>query len=88
MGTRPKRKSKSGLVYAVRYKDPDNPKFRLTSQTSTNTDIEAEAIAFAIQNKDAIIERYKAKKARKEAKKGGEAFYRMLREYYVPGGGL
>ena len=71
------RKSKSGFVYAVRYKDLDNPKFRLISQTSTNTDIEAEAIAFAIQNRDAIIERYKAKK-------GGEAFYRMLREYYAP----
>jgi hypothetical protein len=44
---------------------------------STNTDNETLAIAFAIENRERIIQEYK-----EHTKKDGKDFYRMLEEYY------
>jgi len=78
----------AGFYYTVTYKDPDAPKEApetgkwLGNRVSTGTDDEAEAVAFAIENRDSVVRKYKERKAGRAEKNSGEAFYRMLREYY------
>jgi len=74
---------KYGFYYAVRYKDPETKKW-IPSKKSTGTDDETTARAFAIENRDAIIQEYKERKEIRAKKDTGESFYRMLREYYTP----
>jgi integrase len=78
----PSDKYKSGFYYAVRYKD-ENGKW-LSTKKSTNTDNESLAVAFAIENKEKIIQEYKAHKKQLQKKNDGKDFYRMLEEYYTP----
>jgi predicted transposase YbfD/YdcC len=76
----PSDKYKSGFYYAVRYKD-ENGKW-LPTKKSTDTDNETLAIAFAIENKEKIIQDYYIHKEKIHTKKDGKDFYRMLENYY------
>jgi integrase len=75
-------KYESGFYYAVRYKDPETKKW-LPTKTSTETDNEILARAFAIKNKEEIIKKYKEHAKILHKKNNGKEFYKMLLEYYT-----
>jgi integrase len=77
----PSEKYKSGFYYAVRYKDFESKKW-IPTKKSTDTDNETAAIAFAIENKERIIQEYRERKAKRQKKNDGKDFYKMLKEYY------
>jgi integrase len=79
----PSKTYKSGFYYAVKYKDFDTGKW-LRTKTSTNTDNETVAKAFAIENREAIINKYKIHAEILHKKNDGKEFYKMLKEYYTP----
>jgi integrase len=73
---------KSGFYYAVKYKDFETKKW-LGTKTSTGTDNEIEAKAFAIENRERIIKEYKEHAKKLHAKNDGKEFYKMLEDYYT-----
>jgi integrase len=73
---------KSGFYYAVKYKDFESKKW-LSTKTSTNTDNETLAKAYAIENRERIIKEYKEHAEKLHKKNDGKEFYRMLEEYYT-----
>jgi hypothetical protein len=79
----PSKKYKAGFYYAVRYKDPESKKW-ITTKTSTHTDNETLAVAFAVENKERILKEYKAHIEKLHKKNNGKDFYRMLEEYFTP----
>jgi integrase len=78
----PSKKYKSGYYYAVKYKDFENKKW-LSTKTSTNTDNEIQAKAFAVENRERIIKEYYNHTEKLHQKTDGKEFYKMLREYYT-----
>ena len=78
----PSDKFESGFYYAVRYKDPETRKW-LSTKTSTGTDNEEQARAFAIEKRENILQAYKERKGEKNKKSTGAEFYKMLTEYYT-----
>jgi integrase len=78
----PSKKYKSGYYYAVKYKDFESKKW-LSTKTSTNTDNEIQAKAFAIENRERIIKGYKEHTKMLHQKTDGKEFYKMLVEYYT-----
>jgi hypothetical protein len=77
----PSKKWEKGYYYAVRYKD-ENGEW-LPTKKSTATDNEVMAKAFAIENKEKIIEEYKEHIKNIHKKQDGKGFYKMLEEYYT-----
>jgi hypothetical protein len=78
----PSDKYKSGYYYAVKYKDFESKKW-LPTKTSTNTDNETLAKAYAIENRERIIKEYKEHAEKLHKKNDGKEFYKMLEEYYT-----
>jgi integrase len=75
-------KHKSGFYYAVKYKDFESKKW-LSTKTSTNTDNETLAKAYAIENRERIVKEYKEHAEKLHKKNDGKEFYKMLEEYYT-----
>jgi integrase len=73
---------KSGFYYAVKYRDFETNKW-LTTKTSTKTDDKGLATAFAIENREKIIKKYKEHRKQIHKKNDGKEFYKMLEEYYT-----
>jgi integrase len=78
----PSERYKSGFYYAVRYKDFESKKW-IPTKKSTNTDNETLATAFAIENRERIIQEYKDHAKKIHTKNDGKDFYKMLEEYYT-----
>jgi integrase len=72
---------KGKKYFSVKYKDPETEEW-ITTKTSTETDNEEAAVAYAIENKERIIKEYKEKKARRQTKNNSEEFFAFLKKYY------
>jgi len=79
----PSDKFSAGFYYAVVYKDPDTGEW-LTGKKATYQSDRSKAVAFAIEHKETIIQAYRERKGKKQQVKDGEAFYKMLGEYFQP----
>jgi integrase len=75
-------KYENGYYYAVRYKDLETKKW-IPTKTSTETDNETLARAFAIKNREEIIKKYKEHAKELHQKNDGKEFYKMLEDYYT-----
>jgi len=69
-------------LLAIRYKDPETGKW-LGNRLQTETGDEKEACVIAIKEKESVLREHKEKISKKHAGKDGEAFYRMLGEYFA-----
>jgi len=79
----PDARLKSGFHYVARFKHPIHD-WKVKIIKTTNTDNREEAIAFAVENREAIINEYdKRKEQREKARKNdGNDFFAMLAEYF------